>query len=66
MKPIIVESMQIKNLSDTFCIANGLKEGDALLPLLFIFVLEYVFKKGPRKPGETEIEWDTSASGLCC
>jgi hypothetical protein len=25
-----------------FAIKNGLKQGDALLPLLFIFVLEYV------------------------
>jgi hypothetical protein len=48
MKPI-VKSMQIKNLFDMFCIANGLKQGDALLPLLFTFDLEYAFQKGPRK-----------------
>jgi len=30
-----------KNLSDMFPIRNGLKQGDALCPLLFNFVLEY-------------------------
>jgi hypothetical protein len=38
---------------------NGLKQGDALSPLLFNFAL------GPGKSGGTEIEWDTSAFGLC-
>ena len=30
-----------KNLSDMFPIRNGLKQGDALTPLLFNFALEY-------------------------
>jgi hypothetical protein len=30
-----------KNLSDKFPIQNGLKEGDALSPLLVTFALEY-------------------------
>jgi hypothetical protein len=30
-----------KHLSDTFPIKNGLKQGDALLPLLFNFALKY-------------------------
>jgi hypothetical protein len=30
-----------KHLSDSFPIQNGLKEGDALSPLLFNFALEY-------------------------
>jgi hypothetical protein len=30
-----------KNLSDTFPSTNGLKQGDALSPLLFNFLLEY-------------------------
>jgi hypothetical protein len=32
-------------LSDTFPIQNGLKQGDALSPLLFNFALEYAIRK---------------------
>jgi hypothetical protein len=32
-------------LSDTFPIQNGIKPGDALLPLLFNFALEYAIRK---------------------
>jgi hypothetical protein len=34
-----------KLLSDKFPIQNGLKQGDALSPLLFNFALEYVIRK---------------------
>ena len=34
-----------KHLSDMFCIKNGLKQGDALLPLFFNFALEYAIRK---------------------
>jgi hypothetical protein len=34
-----------KYLSDKFPIQNGLKQGDALSPLLFNFALEYVIRK---------------------
>jgi hypothetical protein len=34
-----------KNLSDKFTIENGLKQGDALLPLLFNFALEYTIRR---------------------
>jgi hypothetical protein len=34
-----------KNLSDTFFTHNGLKQGDALSPLLFNSALEYVIRK---------------------
>jgi hypothetical protein len=34
-----------KNLSDSFPNQNGLKQGDALSPLLFNFALEYVVRK---------------------
>jgi hypothetical protein len=34
-----------KHLSDKFPIQNGLKQGDALSPLLFNFVLEYAIRK---------------------
>ena len=33
------------NLSDIFPFRNGLKQGDALLPLLFSFALEYVIRR---------------------
>ena len=34
-----------KNLSDMFPIRNGLKQVDALLPLLFNFALEYAVRR---------------------
>jgi hypothetical protein len=34
-----------KHLSASFPIQNGLKQGDALTPLLFNFALEYVVRK---------------------
>jgi hypothetical protein len=54
-----------KHLSDMFPIKNGLKQGDALSLLFFNFALEYSFRGGSGKPGWLEIEWYTSAPGLC-
>ena len=34
-----------KHLSDMFPIRNGLKHGDALLPLLFNFALDYAIRR---------------------
>jgi retron-type reverse transcriptase len=34
-----------KHLSDSFTTQNGVKQGDALSPLLFNFALEYVIRK---------------------
>jgi hypothetical protein len=34
-----------KHLFDKFPIQHGLKQGDALMPLLFIFALEYAIRK---------------------
>jgi hypothetical protein len=34
-----------RNLSDRFPIRNGLKQGDALSPLLFKFALEYAIRR---------------------
>jgi hypothetical protein len=38
-----------KHLSDNFAIRNGLKQGDALLPLPFNFALEYAIRKVQKK-----------------
>jgi hypothetical protein len=55
----------VKRFSDSFPIQNGLKQGDALSPLLFNFALEYAIRKVQGKPPvRTDIKWDTSASGL--
>jgi hypothetical protein len=53
-----------KLLSDKFPLQNGLKQGDALLPLLFNFALEYAIRS-QRKLSQFGIEWDTSVIGLC-
>ena len=45
-----------KNLSVMFPIRNGLKQGDALSPLLFNFALEYAIREGSGKPGWLEIK----------
>ena len=34
-----------KNLCDMFTLRNGLKQGDALSPLLFNFALEYTIRR---------------------
>jgi len=44
MKPI-AESRVWKHLSGVFPIKNGLKQGDALSPLLFNFALEYAIRR---------------------
>ena len=49
-----------KHFSDVFPDRNGLKEGDALSPLLFNVALEYAFKRVSGKSGWLEIKWYTS------
>jgi hypothetical protein len=36
-----------KHLSDTFPVKNGLKQGNALSPLIFNFGLEYAIRRVP-------------------
>jgi len=43
-----------KNLSDAFPVQNGVKQGDALLPLLFNFRICH--QESPRKSGRIGIE----------
>jgi hypothetical protein len=52
-----------KYVADMFTIQNGLKQGDALSPLLFK-LLWNMRQEGPRERGRTDTEWDTSAFGL--
>jgi len=51
-----------KNLANMFPIRNGLKQGDALSPLLFNFALEYAIR---TVQAWLDISWYTSVSGLC-
>jgi hypothetical protein len=54
-----------KNLLDAFPIQDGLKQEDALLPLLSKFAFRVCHQEGPRKLGRIRIEWNTCTPGLC-
>jgi hypothetical protein len=53
-----------KNMSHTFPIQNGLKERDALSPMLFNFTLEYGIRKFQENKERTGTELKTDP-GLC-
>jgi hypothetical protein len=54
-----------KYLFDNSPTQDGLKQGDAFITIDFQLCFRMCHYEVPRKPGGTEIKWDTSAVVLC-
>jgi hypothetical protein len=54
-----------KHLSDVLAIRNGLKQGDALSPLLIIFTLDYAIRRVLENQDGLELNGKHRAFGLC-
>jgi hypothetical protein len=46
-----------KNLADKFPIQNGLKQEDALSPLLFKFALDYTIRRDEENQKGLKLDW---------
>jgi len=59
-----VASRTGERLSDTFRVKDSLKQGTALLPLLFDLAEEYAIRQ-VKETGRIGTEWSISAMGKC-
>jgi hypothetical protein len=54
-----------KHLSDSFPIRNGLKQGDAVSPLILDFALKYAIKKVPENNIGLKLTFSGRSTRIC-